>query len=38
MLAKGFVSGKDAINRAKSFDKFHQLSDKLSIGTTIIYS
>ncbi|KAI4295280.1 hypothetical protein L6164_035342 [Bauhinia variegata] len=26
MLAKGFVLGKDALNRAKSFDEKHQLS------------
>ncbi|PNX76343.1 protein vip1-like [Trifolium pratense] len=53
MLAKGFVLGKGAINRAKSFDERHHvisnasatvasidrkigLSDKLSIGTTIV--
>jgi hypothetical protein len=53
MLARGFVLGKGAINRAKSFDERHHvisnasatvasidrkigLSDKLSIGTTIV--
>ncbi|KAG5023051.1 hypothetical protein JHK82_018954 [Glycine max] len=53
MLAKGFILGKDAINKAKAFDERHQLtsnasstvasidrriglSDKLSIGTTIV--
>jgi hypothetical protein len=53
MLAKGFILGKDAINKTKSFDERLQLtsnassavasidnkiglSDKLSIGTTIV--
>ncbi|XP_027343243.1 binding partner of ACD11 1-like [Abrus precatorius] len=53
MLAKGFILGKDALNKAKSFDERHHLtsnasatvasidrkmgiSDKLSIGTTIV--
>ncbi|PWA35939.1 nucleotide-binding alpha-beta plait domain-containing protein [Artemisia annua] len=30
MLAKGFVLGKDALNRAKSFDERHQLSTNAS--------
>ncbi|KAI3757010.1 hypothetical protein L6452_04543 [Arctium lappa] len=53
MLAKGFILGKDAVNKAKSFDEKHQLtsiaaakaatidqkiglSEKISIGTTIV--
>lgn len=53
MLAKGFVLGKDAINKAKALDERHHLtsnasatvasidrkiglSEKLSIGTTIV--
>lgn len=53
MLAKGFILGKDAVNKAKAFDEKHQftstaaakaatidqkigLSEKISIGTTIV--
>lgn len=53
MLAKGFILGKDALNKAKSFDERHQftstatakvasldqkigLSDKISVGTTLV--
>uniref|UniRef100_A0A5B7B1W7 RRM domain-containing protein n=1 Tax=Davidia involucrata TaxID=16924 RepID=A0A5B7B1W7_DAVIN len=53
MLAKGFILGKDAVNKAKTFDEKHQftstatakvvsldqkigLSDKISVGTTIV--
>lgn len=53
MLAKGFILGKDAINKTRAFDERHHLtsnasstvasidrrmgiSDKLSIGTTIV--
>ncbi|PSS11793.1 Binding partner of like, partial [Actinidia chinensis var. chinensis] len=53
MLAKGFVLGKDAINKAKSFDEKHQLTstatakvasfdkkigltEKISVGTSVV--
>ncbi|KAL3499972.1 hypothetical protein ACH5RR_039065 [Cinchona calisaya] len=53
MLAKGFVLGKDAVNKAKTFDEKHQLTstasakvtsfdkkigltEKISIGTSIV--
>ncbi|KAL3834938.1 hypothetical protein ACJIZ3_009674 [Penstemon smallii] len=53
MLAKGFILGKDAVNKAKSFDEKHQLTstasakvvsfdkkigltEKISIGTSIV--
>ncbi|GFZ15501.1 RNA-binding (RRM/RBD/RNP motifs) family protein [Actinidia rufa] len=53
MLAKGFVLGKDAVNKAKSFDEKHQLTstatakvasfdkkigltEKISVGTSVV--
>ncbi|XP_044466862.1 binding partner of ACD11 1-like [Mangifera indica] len=53
MLAKGFILGKDAVNKAKTFDEKHQLtstasakvasfdkkmglSEKISVGTTVV--
>ncbi|XP_038678654.1 binding partner of ACD11 1-like [Tripterygium wilfordii] len=53
MLAKGFMLGKDTVNKAKTFDEKHQLtstasakvssidkkiglSEKISIGTTVV--
>lgn len=34
MLAKGFVLGKDAVNKAKSFDEKHQLTSTASAKVT----
>lgn len=53
MLAKGFILGKDAVNKAKGFDEKHQLSstasekvasfdkkigltEKISVGTSVV--
>ncbi|OMO77348.1 hypothetical protein CCACVL1_15057 [Corchorus capsularis] len=53
MLAKGFILGKDAVNKAKTFDEKHQLTstasakvasfdkkigltEKISVGTTVV--
>ncbi|XVF03011.1 hypothetical protein REPUB_Repub04eG0223800 [Reevesia pubescens] len=36
MLAKGFVLGKDAINKAKAFDERHHLTSNASVAVTSI--
>ncbi|KAJ6814026.1 binding partner of ACD11 1-like isoform X2 [Iris pallida] len=36
MLAKGFILGKDAVTRAKSFDEKIGLSEKITMGTSAV--
>ncbi|XBH63824.1 hypothetical protein VPH35_117714 [Triticum aestivum] len=40
MLAKGFILGKDAVEKAKTFDETHQLTidcnEKISTGTIVV--
>ena len=36
MIAKGFILGKDAVNKVASIDKKIGLTEKISVGTTVV--